>query len=59
MLHNICQIARDDYVDHDNILETLIAQEQRTRAQRRQNGGVTRNDAVVRNALKQFTDNNN
>ena len=33
MLHNICQIAGDDYVDHDNILETIIAQEQRTRTQ--------------------------
>ena len=27
MLHNTCQIAGDDYVDHDNILETITAQE--------------------------------
>ena len=59
MLHNICQIAGDDYVDHGNILETIIAQEQRARTQRRENGAVTRNGAVVRNALKQFIGNNN
>ena len=59
VLHNICQIAGDDYVDHGNILETIIAQEQRARTQRRENGAVTRNGAVVRNALKQFIGNNN
>ena len=31
VLFNICQIAGDDYVDHENILETIIAQEQRAR----------------------------
>ena len=42
----------DDYVDHDNILETIIAQEQTARAQRRENGTITRHNAIVRNPLK-------
>ena len=54
VFHNIWQIAGDDYVDHENILETSTAQEQRAREQRLENGAVTRNGTVVRNALKQF-----
>ena len=57
MLYSICQITGDNYVDHDNILETIIAQEQKARAQRLENGAVTRNGAIVRNPLKQFIDN--
>ena len=59
VLHSIYQIAGDDYVNHDNIPETIIAQEHRARAQRRENGPVIRNGAIVRNALKQLIDNNN
>lgn len=59
MLGNICHITEDDYADHCNTLQTIVLQEQRTRAQRQENGIVRRNGAEVRNALKQFIDNIN
>ena len=59
MLHNICQITEDDYVDDCNALQTILLQEQRARAQRQENRTVTRNGTEVRNALKQFIDNIN
>lgn len=59
VLGNICHITEDDYVDHCNTLQTIVLQEQRTRAQRQENGIVRRNGAEVRNALKQFIDNIN
>ena len=59
MTYSICQIAGDNYVDHGNILETNIAQKQRARTQRLENGAVTRNGVVVRNPLKQFIDSSN
>ena len=59
VLHNICQIAGDHYVDHDDILETIIGQEQRARTQMLEKRAVTRNGTLVRNALKQFIGNNN
>ena len=59
MIYSICQIAGDNYVDHGYTLETNIAQKQRARAQRLENGAVTRNGVVVRNSLKQFIDSSN
>ena len=37
ILHNICQISRDEYVDNDGLLENIVQQEREARLRRRQN----------------------
>ena len=39
-LHNICQISGDDFIDNDDILPDLLANEQRMRERRQVNGQV-------------------
>ena len=36
ILHNICQMSRDEYVDNYGLLETIIQQEREARLRRRQ-----------------------
>ena len=37
ILHNICQMSRDECVDNDGLLENIIQQEKEARLRRRQN----------------------
>ena len=41
VLHNICQISGDDFIDNDDILPDLLANEQRMRERRQVNGQVS------------------
>ena len=57
ILHNICQISRDEYVDNDRLLENIIQQE-REAWLRRQNHDADPQANDVRDALKAFVYNN-
>ena len=54
VLHNICQINSDFYIDDDDIVEIVIAQEQRARRKRARNRQVCNNSNALRNALKDY-----
>ena len=37
VLHNICQLKKDDYIENDDILEAVLRQEQNGRRRRNDN----------------------
>ena len=57
ILHNICQISRDEYVDNDGLFEN-IQQETEARLRRRQNHDADPQANDVRDSLKTFVYNN-
>ena len=58
ILHNICQVSRDEYVDNDGLLGNIIQQEREARLRRRQNHDADLQANDVRDALKIFVYNN-
>ena len=48
VLHNICQMNRDDYLDQDGILEVILAHERERRGKRRQSNDGIRNAEAIR-----------
>ena len=48
VLHNICQMNRDDYLDHDGMLEAILAHERERRDRRGQNNDEIRNAEAIR-----------
>ena len=54
VLHNICQMNRDDYLDQDGMLEAILAHERERRDRRRQNNDRIRNAEAIRLSLKRF-----
>ena len=56
VLHNICQINKDDYLDQDGMLEAILAHERGRRDRRRQNDDGIRNAEAIRLSLKRFVD---
>ena len=48
VLHNICQMNRDDYLDQDGMLEAILAHERERRDRRRQNNDEIRNAEAIR-----------
>ena len=57
ILHSICQISRDKYVDNDRLLENIIQQEKEARL-RRHNHDADPQANDVRDTLKTFVYNN-
>ena len=54
VLHNICQMNRDDYLDQDGMLEAILAHERERRDRRRQNNDEICNAEAIRLSLKRF-----
>ena len=54
VLHNICQMNRDDYLDQDGMWEAILAHERERRDRRRQNTDGICNAKVIRLSLKRF-----
>ena len=48
VLHNICQMNKDEYIDNDGILEEVLRQEREARQRRRQNHYRNPNGVTVR-----------
>ena len=54
VLHNICQMNRDDYLDQDGMLEAILAHERERRDRRRRNNVEIPNAEATRLSLKRF-----
>ena len=51
VLHNICQLNKDDYTDNDGILEAVIRQERKARRRRRNDNCAPVNAIYPREAI--------
>ena len=58
VLHNICQMNKDDYIDRDGILEETLRQERDARKRNRSNHEANPDTDVIRSSLKQHIMNN-
>ena len=54
ILHNICQINKDDYIDDDGVLDAVIRQERNARRSRRGHNRVQAHAIDIRQALKLY-----
>ena len=54
VLHNICQMENDQYIDFDSILQELIREERVARNAKGQNNTILGNGNSIRNALKEY-----
>ena len=54
VLHNLCQMENDQYIDFDSILQELIREERVARNAKRQNNIILGNGNGIRNALKVY-----
>ena len=52
ILHNICQISNEEYLDEDNVLQHLIQQEREARDRLRQNHEVNPTAEAIRDVIK-------
>lgn len=57
VLHNICQINKDDYVDDDGLLENILRNEREARQRRRQNCQQNPDGQSVRFSLTNYVNN--
>ena len=57
VLHNICQMNKDEYIDHDGILEDVLRQEWEARQRRRQSHYRNSNGVTVQLCLTNFVNN--
>ena len=58
VLHNICQLNKDDYIDNDGMLEAVIRQERNARRRRRNSNHAPVNAINSREAIKLYIMNN-
>ena len=54
VLHSICQMNKDNYIDQDGMLEAILAHERERRDRRRQINNGIRNAEAIRLSLKRF-----
>ena len=57
VLHNICQMNKDEYIDDDGILEDVLRQEWEARQRRRQSHYRNPNGVTVQLCLTNFVNN--
>ena len=57
VLHNICQMNGDKYIDDDEVLNLVIRNERRARRMRVQNNQICGNAGRLRNLLTDYVDN--
>ena len=57
VLHNICQMNKDEYINDDGILEEVLRQKREARQRRRQNHYRNPNGITVRLGLTNFVNN--
>ena len=57
VLHNICQMNKDEYIDDDGILEDVLRQEWEARQRKRQSHYRNPNGVTVQLCLTNFVNN--
>ena len=58
VLHNICAMRGDSYIDNDEVLQQVLAEERQARRQRPTCNQICRDGDALREVLKNFVDNN-
>ena len=54
LLHTLCQMENDQYIDFDSELQELIREERVARIAKRQKNIILGNGNTIRNALKEY-----
>ena len=54
ILHNICQMRKDEYIDKDGMLDEILRKERASRRNRRQEHNAHPAEEFVRSSLKDY-----